>query len=58
MDEYAGFWVDLRGSGIECWKGTGYEYHDGFGDGYGDGYGDGGETEHGYSSLPLNYVEG
>ena len=58
MNEYRGFWVNGTGYGIECWKGTGYEYNDGFGDGYGSEYGDGGESEHGYSSPPRNYVEG
>lgn len=38
MDEYAGFWVDEEGSGIDGWEGSGY------GDGNGSGGGDGGDV--------------
>lgn len=47
MDEYKGFWVDEKGSGVEGWHGNGYGNGDGysfvygFGNIHGGGYGDG-----------------
>jgi hypothetical protein len=61
MDEYVGFWVDRKGSGIEGWNGNGlgFGFGSGFGFGYGDGGGDGdgdGDGDgNGWSSLVSEY---
>jgi hypothetical protein len=70
MDEYEGFWVDGKGSGIETRFGSefgdgsgdgcgfGFGFGDGFGYGFGDGYEDGDGSSEDVSEYQYRGLKG
>jgi len=63
MDEYTGFWVTGKGSGLEGWARFGTGYGDGAmasysidGNAVGSGYGSGGEAD--WGDETIDYREG
>jgi len=61
MDEYKGFWVNGKGSGIEGFSrgnggGDGYGFGHEFGNGFGGGFGSGDGS--GYSHPTKDHREG